>query len=70
VWVLARIPEQHQHLVHDVDKGDIEDLFVKVYGLTTHGPKWHYTAIKTGIKELPLGYQSTEAHWASRKGPD
>jgi hypothetical protein len=30
-WVLTRIPEQHQHLVNDVDKGDIEDLFVKVY---------------------------------------
>jgi hypothetical protein len=28
-WVLARTPEQHQHLVNDVDKGDIDDLFVR-----------------------------------------
>jgi hypothetical protein len=38
-WVLARIPEQHQHLVSDVDKGGIGDLFVKVYGLAARDPK-------------------------------
>jgi hypothetical protein len=28
-WVLARNPEQHQHLVDDVDKGDVDDLLLR-----------------------------------------
>ena len=28
-WILSRIPDRHQHLVSDVAKGDLDDLFVK-----------------------------------------
>jgi hypothetical protein len=59
-WVLARIPEQHQHLaVNDVDKGDIDDLFVKVYGLAARDPKRYCKAIKTRMKSLPLDFRSS-----------
>jgi hypothetical protein len=57
-WVLTRIPEQHQHLVNDVDKGDIEDLFVKVYGLAARDPKGYCKVIKTRMKSNPLDFRS------------
>jgi hypothetical protein len=58
-WVLARIPEQHQHLVNDVNKGDIGDLFAKAYGLAARAhPKRYCKAIKTRTKSLPLDFRS------------
>jgi hypothetical protein len=59
-WVLARIPEHHQHLViNDVDKGDIEDLFMRVYGLAARDPKRYCNkAIKTRMEGLPLDFRS------------
>jgi hypothetical protein len=51
-WVLARIPEQHQHLINDVDKGGIEDLFVRVYGLAVRDPQRYCKAIKNRMAKL------------------
>jgi hypothetical protein len=57
-WVLARIPEQHQHLVSDVVKGNLDDLFVKVYGLAARDPKRYCKVIKTRMSKLPLDMES------------
>jgi hypothetical protein len=58
-WVLARIPEQHQHLVNDVDKGDIGGLsiylFVRAMGWrrATHSGRY-CKVIKVRMSKLPL----------------
>jgi hypothetical protein len=57
-WILARIPEQHLHLVNDVVKGDIEDLLVKVYGLAAREPKRYCKVIKTRMKSNPLTFRN------------
>jgi hypothetical protein len=56
--VLARTPEQHQHLVSDVVKGDLDGLFVKVYGLAARDPKRYCKAILTRMSKLPLDMES------------
>jgi hypothetical protein len=57
-WIMARIPEQHLHLVNDVVKGDIEDLLVKVYGLAAREPKKYCKVIKTRMKSNQLNFRT------------
>jgi hypothetical protein len=57
-WIMARIPEQHLHLVNDVVKGDIEDLLVKVYGLAAREPKRYCKVIKTRMKSNQLTFRN------------
>jgi hypothetical protein len=62
-WILSRIPERHLHLVSDarVTKGDLEDLFVKAYGLAARDPKLYCSAIKTRVMGLPLDFETFDA---------
>jgi hypothetical protein len=58
-WVMTRIPEQHQHLVGAVVKGDVDDLLVKVYRTAAaHGPKRYRKAIKTRRKSNQLDFRN------------
>jgi hypothetical protein len=57
-WIIARIPEQHLHLVNDVVKGDIEDLLIKVYGLAAREPKKYCKVIKTRMKSNQLNFRN------------
>ena len=57
-WILTRIPEQHQHLVNDVVKGDIDDLLVKAHGLAAREPKRYRKAIKTRMKSNQLDFRN------------
>jgi hypothetical protein len=50
-WVLARIPEQHQHLVNDVDKGDIGGLSIYSLRLWVGGAR--PTAVGTARSSRP-----------------
>ena len=52
-WFLQRIPEEHQHLVEDVKRGDVQDLLVKVFGLAARNPMEYCRTIKEKMKVLP-----------------
>ena len=60
-WVLSKIPERHLHLVNDVVKGDITDLFEKVDGLAARDPEQYCTVIRERMKALPLNYDTFDA---------
>ena len=53
-WFLQRIPEKHQHLVSDVNEGDIDGLLVKVFGLAARNPMEYCRTIKTKMKKSTL----------------
>jgi hypothetical protein len=69
-WIPSRIPERHRHLVQsDVAKGDLDDLFVKVYGLAARDPKLYCSAIKTRMMGLPLEFETFDATARASMGP-
>jgi hypothetical protein len=52
-WFLQRIPEEHQHLVEDVKRGDVQDLLVKVFGLAARNPMEYCRTTKEKMEVLP-----------------
>jgi hypothetical protein len=52
-WFLPRIPEEHQHLVEDVKRGDVQDLLVKAFGLAARNPMEYCRTTKEKMEVLP-----------------
>jgi len=48
-FMMARIPDDHMHLVADVKSGDLEDFAVKIFGMSATNPKEFTKTMKMKI---------------------